>query len=122
MATHDFKVGDRVVIYSTTPGRKNASSGVIDRETKLYWIVGDMKFRKSDGLASGDYSWSQTPCLLPVDHELAVGAVRDATSRRLRNVVFTKTDALRKVKVDLADIEAVIAAAEAYRDFLKAQP
>ena len=62
-----MKVGDKVaVMYSGT----TSAIGIIDRETKLYWIVGNEKFRKSDNKQPGEFSWGCSPyTIVPATQE-----------------------------------------------------
>ena len=62
-----MKVGDRVAVmyYGNVK-----CIHVISRETKLYWIVGDRKFRKSDNRQPGDFSCGCSPyTIMPVTQE-----------------------------------------------------
>lgn len=47
-----MKVGDKVTVMKDG---EVSFLGVIERETKLYWIVGGYKFRKSDNQLPGEF-------------------------------------------------------------------
>lgn len=53
-----MKVGDKVTVMYCGEVR---SLGVIERETKLYWIVGNYKFRKTDNREPGSFSFGCSP-------------------------------------------------------------
>lgn len=54
-----MKVGDQVIIQS----RYNMALQKIHRETKKYWVVGAMKFRKINLQLAGGGDWNTTRLL-----------------------------------------------------------
>lgn len=116
----DYKVGDRVALLSYAAGNceRKVRFVTIDRETKLYWIVEDYKFRKSDGTATGDYGlWVMPPELLPADHEIVAETLDSQKERRLRaaiNAAWTPIGGY-----DIESLERLILAADAYKTYLE---
>ena len=59
-----FEVGDDVAIWHSKFGDTVVTRAKIERETKLYWIAGGRKFRKSDGVEPGHQGTWTVPARL----------------------------------------------------------
>lgn len=59
MPTQDkaLRAGGVAVVQSRHYGKFTYQYRVIERETKLYWVVDGSKYRKSDGHQPGDSVW-----------------------------------------------------------------
>lgn len=62
----DLVVGDKVVVYDKYDNRRIA---IVERITKTLVVVNNIKYRKSDGFASGESYISSCRIKIPKDEE-----------------------------------------------------
>lgn len=85
-----MKVGDKVAMMHSGEVKH---IGIIDRETKLYWIVGDNKFRKSDNKQSGEFSWGcSRSTIVPATQEHINSLRKSRLMLKLHNQSWYKLD------------------------------
>jgi hypothetical protein len=119
MTAHEFVIGERSAIWQSDYGEGIVSLTTVERDTKLYWVAGGRKFRKSDGIEPrGGSAWIRSSYLLPLDDPRVVSASIAAR----KSAVFSK---LAQAQNDLARnresreaIEAIRSALDAYEDAL----
>lgn len=115
----DFAIGQPVAIYWSDGGDGCADRTTIERDTNLYWIADGRKFRKTDGLEPGSTSnWRHGKYLLPLsDPRVTTAAIAARKSRAFGNILSAQAE-LSKDRENLAVIEKVKAALDAYAETL----
>lgn len=85
-----MKVGDKVTVIGRGEVR---FLGVIKRETEMYWIVGDYKFRKSDNEQPRGFSCGYCPCHIVHTTQEHIDSLRKRNLvSKLRNQSWPKLD------------------------------
>ena len=78
-----LKVGDEVILY----GCNSKRISTIDKITKTEIVIGNLKFRKSDGMQVGHSMWSNYSCIAIATKERVEKMERERYIRNMRNYI-----------------------------------
>ena len=114
-----FEVGDDVAIWGSRSGDTVVTRAKIERETKLYWIAGGRKFRKSDGVEPGHRdTWTVPARLRRSDDEEVLRAEADQHRKRGLSLLRRSVDDLVMSPRSKSVAAEVIARAQAYQSLI----
>lgn len=114
-----FEVGDDVAIWGSKSGERIVTRSKIERETKLYWIAGGRKFRKSDGVEPGHQdTWTVPARLRRPDEEEVLRAEADQHRKRALSLLRRSVDDLVRNPRSESVAAEVIARAQAYQSLI----
>jgi len=114
-----FEIGQKVAIYQAYYGGAGVTRATVERDTKLYWIVGGRKFRKSDGIEPGRDAWRSQARLMPLDDPRVVMEEEEARKRGAYAKVSRSFDLLGKQRENPERIAALRDALDSYAEVLK---
>lgn len=118
-----FSVGETVAIVRGGHSRGSVRLAKIDRETKLYWVIGDAKFRKADLVQPGGSAWTFSARIMKADDPVAIRNIEEQNRWIGFSRAMQAVDALRTDRDNPAAVREVIAKAEAYLKIIeKEQP
>ena len=111
-----FEVGDDVAIWGGHFGGPTVTKAKIERETKLYWIAGGRKFRKSDGVEPGHQdTWTVPARLRRSDDEEVLRAEADQRRKRALTLLRQSVDDLTRSPMSKSLASEVILRAQTYQ-------
>ena len=111
-----FEVGDDVAIWHSKFGDTVVTRAKIERETKLYWIAGGRKFRKSDGVEPGHQdTWTVPAHLRRPDDEEVLRAEADQRRKRALTLLRQSVDDLTRSPMSKSLASEVILRAQTYQ-------
>ena len=84
-----LRVGDKVVVY----GRKSKRISTIDKITKTQIVIGNLKFRKSNGTQVGNDTWTNK-CIGIASKEIIEKIEREQNIRDMRIYIEKCLDSL----------------------------
>ena len=114
-----FEVGDDVAIWGSRSGDTVVTRAKIERETKLYWIAGGRKFRKSDGVEPGHQdTWTVPARLRRSDEEEVLRAEADQHRKRALSLLRLSMDALVMSPRSKSLAAEVIVRAQTYQSLI----
>ena len=114
-----FEVGDDVAIWGSRSGDTVVTRSKIERETKLYWIAGGRKFRKSDGVEPGHQgTWTVPARLRWPDEEEVLRAEANQHRKRALSLLRLSMDALVMSPRSKSLAAEVIVRAQTYQSLI----